>query len=188
MKKKTAKKIQKKSSFFTAQRWAYVGSFLFSILLVYLAFRFQHGLIHYRSLGIFGIFLLNLISSSTVIIPEPAIVSVLIGGKLYSPFLVGVAAALGAAIGNMIGYFLGRSGKHIVLNHTESKWYMWIRSKFHRYATLLIFIFALIPNPFFDAVAILAGITEYPPIRFFFIMLFARLFRDTILAFIGARF
>lgn len=193
MTKKTMKKVTKKnrkqqvSAFFTSPRWAYVGSFLFSILLIYLAFRFQYRLSHYKSLGIFSIFLLNLISSSTVIIPEPAIVSVIVGGKLYSPFLVGLAAAGGAAIGNMIGYFLGRSGKHIVLNHAENKWYIWIRSKFHKYATLLIFIFALIPNPIFDGIAILAGITEYPPVRFFLLMLVARLIRDTILALIGAK-
>lgn len=187
--KKVTKKNKKEqiSAFFTSTRWAYVGSFLFSILLIYLAVRFQHHLTHYRSLGLLGIFLINLISSSTVIIPEPAIVSVVVGGKLYSPFLVGLAAAGGAAIGNMIGYFLGRSGKHIVLNHAENKWYIWIRSKFHKYATLLIFIFALIPNPIFDAVAILAGVTEYPPVRFFFLMLIARLIRDTILALIGAK-
>ncbi|HEX7042773.1 MAG TPA: VTT domain-containing protein [Patescibacteria group bacterium] len=185
---KLAKNIkQQKSSFFTSTRWAYVGSFLFSVLLIYLAFRFQQHLSHFKSLGIFSIFLLNLISSATVIIPEPAIVSVVVGGKLYPPILVGLAAALGAGIGNMIGYFLGRSGKHIVLNHTESKWYIWIKSKFHRYATLIIFVFALIPNPIFDGVAILAGITEYPPIKFFLLMLVARLIRDTLLALLGAK-
>lgn len=185
--KKQSKSSQVGTSFFTSPRWAYVGSFLFSVLLIYLAFRFEHRLAHFKSLGLLGIFLINLISSSTVIIPEPAIVAVVVGGRLYSPFLVGFLSALGAAIGNMVGYFLGRSGKHIVLNHSENTWYRWIQSKFHTYATLLIFVFALIPNPFFDVVAIIAGIAEYSPIKFFFLMLIARIIRDTLLAFVGGK-
>lgn len=176
------------SSFLTSPRWTYVGAFALSLLVVFLAFRFQHRLEHFRSFGLFGIFLLNFIASSTVIIPAPAIVSVVIGGHLYPPLLVGLFASGGAALGNMVGYFVGRAGKHIVLTHDEYRWYKWLRKKFHTYGTLLIFLFAFVPNPIFDALALIAGITEYSPIKLFFLMFVARFVRDTLLAMIGARF
>lgn len=176
-----------KSSFFTSPRWAYVGSFLLSVVLILLAFRFQHRLEHFKSLGLLGIFLINLIGSSTIFFPAPAIASVVAGGVIYSPLLVGLVAALGASGGDMLAYFLGRSGTHIVLNHSEKKWYLWFQQLFHRFADIVIFVFALIPNPIFDAVGIIAGVSEYPPIRFFLIMFVARFLRNLLLALVGAR-
>jgi len=181
------KTTYKKSSFFTSQKWAYVGSFLLSVLLVYVAFRFQHRLAHFRSLGLFGIFLINLIGSSTLFIPAPAIATVVAGGVVFPPFLVAIAASIGSALGDMLGYFLGRSGRHIILNHTEHKWLVRFKRLFTRFADILIFLFALVPNPFFDAVGIVSGVSEFPPIRFFLEMLVARFLRNLFLASIGAR-
>lgn len=164
-----------------------MGSFLFSLLLIFAAFRFQHRLEHFRSLGLFGIFLINLIGSSTIFLPAPAIASVVAGGVIYPPVLVGLMAALGAAGGDMLSYFLGRSGTHVVLNHTERSWYLWFKTFFHKFANIVIFVFAFIPNPIFDAVGIIAGISEFPPIRFFLIMFSARFLRNVLLALIGAR-
>ena len=186
-KKEIVKKNQNQSSFFTSPRWAYVGSFLLSMLLMYAAFRFQHRLEHFKSLGLLGIFFINLIGSSTIFLPAPAIVSVVAGGVLYPPLLVGIVAALGASGGDMLGYFLGRSGKHVVLNHTEHQWYTYFRKIFHKFADLIIFIFALVPNPFFDAIGIIAGVSEFSPVRFFLIMLAGRFLRNVLLAFAGAR-
>lgn len=164
-----------------------MASLALSGLFIYLAILFERHLAHVKSFGLFGIFVINLVASSTVVVPAPAIVSVVVGGRLYAPFLVGIAASLGAAIGNMIGYFIGRSGKHIVLSHNEYGWYKWLKKNFHTYGTLLIFVFALVPNPIFDALALIAGITEYSPVKLFFLMLVARFLRDTLLAFLGAK-
>jgi membrane protein YqaA with SNARE-associated domain len=181
------KKIVQKPSFFTSPRWAYVGSLLLSLLLIWLAFHFQGKIGHFKSLGLLGIFLINLIGSSTLFLPAPAIASVVAGGVVYPVFLVGLVAALGASMGDMLGYFLGRSGKHVILNHTEHAWYGKFKHLFSKFAGILIFLFALIPNPFFDGVGILAGATEYPPTRFFLLMFAGRLVRNVLLAMVGAR-
>lgn len=180
------KKVSHFSGFFTSPRWAYVGSFLLSVVLIWVAFRFQHRLTHFRSLGLLGIFLINLIASATIFVPAPGIASVVAGGALYPPFFVGIVAALGASLGDMLSYILGRAGKQVVLSHTETKWYHWIHDAFSRYAMIVIFLFALIPNPFFDAVGILAGVSEYPPVRYFTVMFTGRLLRNIFLALIGA--
>lgn len=185
-----AKKIQKPSQFsriFTSPRWAYVGSFVLSILLIWVAFRYQTRLEHFRSLGLLGIFLINLFASATIFIPAPGIASVVAGGLLYSPILVGLVAAFGASLGDMLGYILGRAGRHMIFNHTEYVIYNWLKKLFSRFAVVIIFLFALIPNPFFDAIGILAGLSEYSPIQFFLIMFLGRLVRNTFLALIGAR-
>ena len=186
----TAKKQTKQSrmsQFFTSPRWAYVGSFLLSLVLIWLAFRFQHRLEHFKSLGLLGIFLINLIGSSTIFLPAPAIASVLAGGVVYPPLLVGLVAATGASLGDMLGYFLGRSGTHMLLNHTERAWMKWLHNVFTKFADIIVFLFAFIPNPIFDAVGIIAGISEFPPLRFFFVMFLGRLARNILLAFLGQR-
>lgn len=183
------KKIQKpiKSSFFTSPRWAYVGSFVLSIVLIWLAFRFEQRLEHFRSLGLLGIFLINLVGSATIFLPAPAIASVVAGGVIYPPFLVGLVAALGASMGDMLSYFLGRAGSHVVLNHSQYALYVKFKQFFSRFAGPLIFLFAFIPNPIFDAIGILAGASEYPPTRYFLIMFVGRFLRNLLLALIGAR-
>lgn len=178
---------QKLANFFTSPRWAYVGSFLLSLVLIYLAFRFQHRLVHFRSLGLLGIFLVNLIGSATIFVPVPGIASVVAGGVVYPPLLVGLVAAIGASMGDMLSYLLGRSGKHLVLNHGEKVWYKKLHNLFGKYGDIIIFLFAFIPNPVFDGVGIIAGISEYSPIRFFLVMFAGRLLRNILLAFIGAR-
>lgn len=184
-----AKKTQrsKAAQIFTSPRWAYIGSFFLSLLLVWMAFRFQTQLSHFRSLGLLGIFLINLIGSSTLFLPAPAIASVVAGGLVFPPVLVGLVAALGASFGDMLGYILGRSGKHIVLNHTEKKWFIFFQKIFAKFASIVIFVFAFIPNPFFDGIGILAGISEFPPVKFFLILFAGRLSRNILLAFLGAR-
>lgn len=184
MKKNTKQNI---AIFFTSPRWAYVGSFVLSVLLVFAAFRLQHRLEHFRSLGLLGIFLINVVASSTLFLPAPAIALSVAGGVVYPPYLVAIVAAAGASLGDMLAYILGRSGKHVVLNHTEHVWYMYLKKIFSKFAAIIIFLFALIPNPFFDAIGILAGATEYPPVRFFGIMFVGRFLRNMALALIGAR-
>jgi membrane protein YqaA with SNARE-associated domain len=98
-----------------------------------------------------------------------------------------VVAALGASLGDMLGYILGRSGKHVVLNHSEKKWFVWFQKIFSKFADILIFAFAFIPNPFFDGIGILAGISEFPPTRFFLLMFVGRFARNVLLALLGAR-
>ena len=187
MKKKLIKKTQSQSSFFTSPRWAYVGSLLLSVILIFLAFHFEQHLHRFRSLGLLGIFLANLIGSSTIFLPAPAIATVVAGGVIFPPLLVALVAAVGSSLGDLLSYFLGRAGTHVLLNHSEHIFYIKFKKLFSRFASLFIFLFALIPNPFFDAVGILAGATEYQPVKYFLIMFAGRLIRNIFLAFLGAK-
>ncbi|HXS14966.1 MAG TPA: VTT domain-containing protein [Candidatus Saccharimonadales bacterium] len=165
----------------------YALSFLLSIGLIYLAFVFHGQLGQFHSWGIFGIFLINLFGSATLFVPAPAIATVIAGGAVYSPLLVAPAAAIGASLGDSLGFFLGNSGTHLVVKKGEAYWYNLLKKNFKKFGGLIIFLFAFIPNPFFDGIGILAGVSGYSFVRFFTIMLLGRLARDILLASLGAR-
>ena len=81
--------------------------------------------------------------------------------------LVGLAAAAGAAIGELTGYAAGISGQAVVENlRLYDK--LLHRMKRHTRATVVVLvIMAAIPNPAFDLVGIAAGTLRVPLLRFF---------------------
>ncbi len=159
--------------------------FVTSLVIVVLAFVFQDRLTEFRSLGLAGIFLINLVGSATLFFPAPAIASVVAGGALYSPMPVALMSALGGAMGEMVGFFLGHSGKHVLLAKIDGK-YKIIHNLFTKFGGILIFTFALIPNPLFDVIGILSGVLAYSPVRFFMLLLAGRLLRNLFLAYLGS--
>ena len=165
----------------------YLVLLIISLAFIFLSFYFRDELSHLKSLGLFGIFLVNIIGSATLFLPAPSIATVVAGGILYHPLIVAVIAALGSGIGDMIGYLLGHSGKEILFKRT-SFWYTLFREVFHKFGALFIIIFSFIPNPFFDAVGIFAGIFSYSPVKFFVYVLIGRFLRNLLLAYLGASF
>lgn len=164
---------------------SYLITFIISLIFIILAFVFQDKLSEFKSFGLLGIFLINFFGSATIFVPAPAIVSVFAGGVVYAPLAVAVIASLGAAIGDMLGFVVGHSGKQIFLQK-ENKWYQLGREQFIRFGALFVFIFAFVPNPLFDGVGILAGALGYSPYRFFLILFVGRLLRNFLLAFAGS--
>ncbi len=158
-------------------------TFILSIIIVVAAFIFQDKLENVRSLGLFGIFLINLLGSATIFFPAPAIFSVFAGGGVYSPIAVALVSALGATLGDMIGFMLGYSGTKLFAR--DHRWYVWLQGWFKKLGGIMIFLFALIPNPFFDAIGIIAGAFSFSPVRFFILLFLGRLLRDIFLAYLG---
>ncbi len=163
---------------------SYLITFLLSFIFIVLAFLFQDQLSHFRSLGLLGIFLINFFGSATIFVPAPAIASVVAGGVVYGILAVALVAAMGAAGGDMLGFFLGLSGRHVLLKK-ERIWFRVIRNYFARFGGLLIFVFAFVPNPFFDGIGIVAGALGYSPYRFFGFLFAGRLLRNIFLAYVG---
>lgn len=162
----------------------YAVIFIVSLVLIFLSFYFRDELAGLGSFGILGIFLINLVSSITLFFPAPAIATVVAGGFLYNPLVVAVVAALGSAVGDFVGYMLGRSGKEVLLKK-NSFWYNIFKDTFHRFGAVFIIIFSFIPNPLFDAVGIVAGLFSYSPRRFFMYVLIGRFLRNLFLAYGG---
>ncbi len=149
------------------------------------AFVFREKLIELKSLGLLGIFLINFFGNATVFFPAPAIVSVVAGGAIYPPLLVALSSGLGAALGDMIGFMFGASGKMLFIKQ-NFKWYEGLKGGFQKAGDVIIFVFAFIPNPFFDIIGVVAGVFRYSPRRFFVLLFAGRFIRGIILAYIGS--
>ncbi len=160
---------------------------IFSILIIFFSYIFQDKLSQFKTLGLIGIFLANLIGSATIFLPAPAIVTVVAGGIIYSPFLVALIATLGATLGDMLGFLLGISGKKLFLKK-EYAFYNTLKYFMKKFGGITIFIFAFLPNPVFDAISIVAGATGYSVFKFILWIFLGRLARNILLAYFGAKF
>ena len=142
-----------------------------------------------ESLGLIGIFFINLVSSASLFLPGPAFLSVIAGGNLYPPLLVAIIASFGASLGDMVSYLFGSSGRKLTREKMErNPKIRFLEKHFKKHGALIIFLMAIIPNPIFDAVGIFAGVLNYSPIYFFMIMLCGRFFRYWLLAQVGASY
>lgn len=163
--------------------------FFSSIILSTAFFVFRDYFKEASSLGLFGLFVVNFVSSATLFVSGPAFLTVITGGNLYSPILVAIVVSLGASLGDMLGFAFGHSGRRLTKKKLDRyKTIRFLEKHFHRHGVLIIFLLAIIPNPFFDAIGILAGVLNYPLIRFFAIMVIGRFIRYWALAEVGARF
>lgn len=162
----------------------YALSFVLSASVIVFGFLFQDKLIHLKTWGLFGIFLLNFFSTATIFVPSFSFATVVAGGSLYNPFLVAIVATLGGALGDSISFILGQSGRHIFLKQ-EGRLFTWISSLFKKNGMAVIFILAMVPNPVFDALGILAGSLDYSFKKYLIAMIAGRIVRNIILAYVG---
>ncbi len=167
----------------------YAGSIFFASIVLSIAFfYFKDYFKQAESLGLLGLFLINFVSSAGFFVSGPAFLSIIAGGNLYSPILVALVAAVGACLGDLIGFMFGHSGRRLMKERLDKhKTVRFLEKHFHRHGALIIFILAIIPNPFFDAIGILAGVVNYPPLKFFTIMLVGRFIRYWALAQFGSK-
>lgn len=110
-----------------------------------------------------GIFLIALLTNATVILPIPGMAVVLAMTSVLPPTGIALAAASGAALGELSGY-LGGIGGQIVVENTRM--YARIAPYIRRYGAWGIFVLAAIPNPFFDLAGIAAGAVRMSLWRF----------------------
>ena len=71
--------------------------------------------------GYIGIFLISLVGSASIVFPIPAFAVIFVFGGILNPFLVGLIAGIGCAIGELTGYLLGLGG-HKVIKKRNKEW------------------------------------------------------------------
>ncbi|MBZ0317919.1 MAG: VTT domain-containing protein [Anaerolineae bacterium] len=164
-----------------------IFSFLGIIITLLISFALSRLSINFESLaalGYLGIFLATMLGSATLFFPVPHIAAVFAAGAFFDPVGVAVAAGFGSAIGECIGYYIGlRSGGV----GRDAKWYPKVESWFNKYGGFAIFVLAVTPNPVFDLVGLVAGLARFPVLKFFYIVLIAKLIRSLIFAYLGSQ-
>jgi uncharacterized membrane protein YdjX (TVP38/TMEM64 family) len=133
--------------------------------------------------GYSGIFLIALMANATVFLPAPGIAVVFAMGNVFHPFGVALAAGTGGAVGELSGYLAGFSGQAVV---EQTKAYERISPWVNKYGGWAILILSAIPNPFFDAAGIAAGIARMPLWKFLLFCWAGQLIKMAIFAYAGA--
>jgi len=113
-------------------------------------------------LGYPGAFIIGFLSSFTLFLPTPAfaLIFVMAAGGL-NPIALGIAAGLGSAAGELIGFGIGYGSRKLLVKKYK-KDLKRIEKLFQKYkGWLVIFVFAATPLPF-DIVGIFCGNVGYP--------------------------
>lgn len=126
--------------------------------------------------GYLGALLAAMLANATVIVPVPYYPLIMRLGQALNPWGIVFAAALGSALGELVAYYVGRSGRHVA---ATTPFYRWVQTQLrHRWrAPLVIFLLAAPPNPLFDVAGLLAGALGLPVWIFFVSTLLGRIAR-----------
>ena len=124
--------------------------------------------------GYGGVALSALVASGGIIVPVPALASVCTASAFLNPLLIGLIAGFAETLGETTGYFLGYSGRSVVI---KTRIYQRLEGWMDRRGWMLLFVISVIPNPIFDIVGVVAGALRYPLWRFLGVVLVGKLIK-----------
>ncbi len=164
--------------------WKHILALIFGIAITVLVIIYANHIRDYEEIGYLGVFLLTFLGNATVLVPVPVLapLNIVLGGILTSPLLVGLTIGVASSMGEIIGYIVGYAGSGIV---TSSKTYKKIEERVKKYGLWAIFFLALIPNPLFDVVGLVAGAIGIKWWKFLLAMGAGKTVRAIIFAYIG---
>ena len=136
----------------------------------------------FQAFGYPGIFVIALIANATILLPAPGAAIIYAMGAVFNPWLVGLAAGSGGAIGEMSGYLAGFSGQAMV---ERTDIYDRIKPWVEKYGGWAILVLSAIPNPLFDVAGVAAGIAKMPIQTFLFFVWVGQLIKMTMFALAG---
>ncbi len=146
----------------TRKKLLHLGLFLTVAAIVAMAYFFR-GSFTVSQAGYPGVAVTTLIASGGLLVPAPALAVACTAAALLIPWVVALIAGACEGVGELTGYFLGRSGEELL---SGRKFYRRLRVWMGHHGGLVLFILSVVPNPFFDAAGIAAGALRYLGWRF----------------------
>lgn len=132
--------------------------------------------------GYFGVFIVNAIGSATIIFPLPGFLFTLALATTLNPWLLGISAGLGSAVGELTGYAAGRVGREAI-KEKYKKWFFQADKLIEKHGPFpIIVFFAAAPLPA-DIVGILSGMISYDVRKFFLAMFIGKAIKSLLLIF-----
>ena len=136
---------------------------LLVVATLVVALIFRDHLEELEQYGYVAVFLVGLVSNATLILPVPGLAVSSVLGSVFNPWIVGLVAGVGQALGELTGYMAGYSGQTWVDEHPRYRQLvMWMQ----QYGVFTIFLLALLPNPLFDIAGMVAGVLRVGVWRF----------------------
>ncbi len=131
---------------------------------------------------IFGI---ALVTSLSILVPVPLILSIMItAAAIWNPLLIALFGSMGGAIGEISGYYVGYLGKRIAIPG-EAVWYKQVERWVRRWGVWAIFFVSLQPIIPLDVGGIIAGVTRMPIHKFLFAVWLGKFPRYVIVIYAG---
>jgi membrane protein YqaA with SNARE-associated domain len=169
-------------------RWIWVAAVVLMLaFMVGVGLAFANGMdpMSLLEYGYPGISLIMFFSSATVLLPAPGFAAVLGAGTLINPWIIGPFAGLGSAVGEMTGYMVGLGSREAIASR-HGKWWHRTEGWMKRNGFVTVLLFASFPNPFFDAIGVIAGSLGLPVKRVFAACLIGNTIKYTSLALLGS--
>lgn len=139
-----------------------VISLIIVLAVIGAAFLFRDEIERFALTGYLGVFIACLASTATILLPAPGILIVAEYATILIPWIVVLLGALGTSLGEMFGYWLGKSGNELAKINTKGKWFSLLQRK----PMLWVFLFSMIPLPVFDIIGVCAGMSKINPLKF----------------------
>jgi len=139
-----------------------------------------------KPLGAFGVLIVAIIDSSSIPMPLDAMVVEYVVRDRGRFLIYCFIAALGAAIGSLLPYYLGRAGGELfLLKRINRARYEQLRDRFEKQEFLAIMIPAMMPPPFpVKIFELAAGVFEMKPLWFFSGLLLGKFVRFVVVSLI----
>ena len=129
-----------------------------------------------------AIFAISIAANATIILPVPGVLLTSMFGSVFNPFLVAIAAGLGASFGELSGYLAGFSGQAAI---ERTKWSGKVERWMEKYGNWTVLVLAFIPNPLFDLAGMSAGALKMPMVKFLFWCAIGKILKMLAFAFLG---
>lgn len=138
-----------------------------------------------------AVFTLSLLGATSLFIPIPVVYTIIFFAKELglNPWLIGLTAGMGSALGELTGYLVGLGSKELFKQKVgyKSKFFesthKLLTHLFSRYGMVLIAFAALFP--FFDAIGILAGMQRYDLRKFLLATAVGKCSKCLLVAYLG---
>ena len=141
-------------------------SFGLAYLLGYVAEKLNLPLYDFAWLAYLIVFATSLASNLTIIAPVPFAASIMVAAATeWNPVLITLFASIGAAIGELTGYYAGYLGKKIAISENVA-WYSRIERWIQRHGVWSIIFLTFQPIIPFDIGGMIAGAAKMPLHRF----------------------
>jgi uncharacterized membrane protein YdjX (TVP38/TMEM64 family) len=165
-----------------------IGMIALSAGIAYLLYHFQQYFnVELRNFGLIAyaaVFIANLLSSATILVPAPGIAFTLAAATVFDPAFVALSAGVGDAIGEMTAYWLGDAGEKIIIDeHIPA--YQKAEKWMDKYGAWAVFGISLVPILPYDLIGIAAGALQIKWWKCFLATLAGKLPRAFIVAYLG---
>jgi len=136
------------------------------------------------SFGYLGAFVSAAFANATVLVPVPYYPLLIRLAQAFNPWGVVFAAAAGSVVGELVAYYVGRSGKQVV---TQTRFFGWVQGQLRHpwRAPLLLFALSAPPTPLFDVAGLLAGALGIPLSIYMVSTFLGRIVRMALVVFLG---